>query len=74
MMYIYHGHMDIFIPNMKFLCLTLWLGGVSTDANTADNDDTGQWKKHDWGSLVGNPDEPKSLSYGIMLGQVQLFT
>ena len=26
---IYQGHMDTIIPNMKFLCLTLWLGGCA---------------------------------------------
>ena len=30
------GHVGIFVPNMKFLCLTLWLGGVYTDADDAD--------------------------------------
>ena len=39
------------IPNMKFLCLNVWLGDVCTD-------DDGQ------GSLVNNPNEPKfSLAY-----------
>ena len=39
-------------PNMKFLCLTCWLGGVHTD-NTSDNDandandDDARWTKHD---------------------------
>ena len=44
--------MCICIPNVKFLCLTLWQGEVCTgdDANTnhdanANEDDT-QWTKH----------------------------
>ena len=33
--------MDIFIPNLMFLCQILWLGGVCTDdANTEDDADT----------------------------------
>ena len=38
--------MYIFTPNMKFLCLTMWLGGLYTDndidadANTNANSDT----------------------------------
>ena len=43
----YQGHMGTFMPNMKFLCVTLWLGGVCTDANnyvtngnSANDDDT----------------------------------
>ena len=39
------GHMCICIPNMKFLCLNLWLGEVRTDdANNANdtNDDDRQ--------------------------------
>ena len=26
-----HQHVCIFVPNMKFLCLNLWLGGPYTD-------------------------------------------
>ena len=46
---IYWGQMGIFIPNMNFLCLTLWLGGVCTDNNANDdaNDDHAQCSKHD---------------------------
>ena len=38
----YWGHICIFISNMKFLSLILWLGGLCTDANDAstDADDT----------------------------------
>ena len=32
----YYGHVYIFIPNMKFLCLTMWLGGLYTDNDDAD--------------------------------------
>ena len=59
-MCIYKEHMGIFIPNMKFLCLTLWLRGVCTD-NTSDddannddaNDDNARGKKHDCVRLFG---------------------
>ena len=30
--------MCIFIPNMKFLSSILWLGGLCTDADDADDD------------------------------------
>ena len=47
------AHQCIHIPNMKFVCLTLWLGEVCTDndANTdvdtdAIDDDAG-WTKYD---------------------------
>ena len=33
-MCIYKGHVYIFTPNMKFLCLTMWLGGLYTENNT----------------------------------------
>ena len=36
-MYICGEHMCMCIPNMKFLCLNLWLGEVCTD--DANNDD-----------------------------------
>ena len=40
----YCGHVYISTPNMKFLCLTIWLGGLYTDndsdANTDNNSDT----------------------------------
>ena len=40
-MCIYGGHMCICIPNMKFLCPTLWQGEVCTDDDDDDdaNDD-----------------------------------
>ena len=36
LMCIYGGHMCICIPNMKFLCLTLWQREVCTDDANAD--------------------------------------
>ena len=42
--------MGIFIPNMKFLCLTLSLGEVCTDDTDTNNDDASddtQRTKHD---------------------------
>ena len=38
------GHMCICIPNIKFLCLTLWQGEVCTDdeANADNANDDGQ--------------------------------
>ena len=48
LMCIYRGHRCIWVPNMKLLCLILWLGEVCTDDDTnADNDDA-RWTKHDW--------------------------
>ena len=43
------GHMYVFTPNMKFLCLTMWLGELYTDnADDADNDAGKQRRtKHD---------------------------
>ena len=38
MLCIYSGHVYIFTPNMKFLCLTMWQGGLYTDNNDTDND------------------------------------
>ena len=38
LMCMYWGHICIFISNMKFLSLILWLGGLCTDANDTDND------------------------------------
>ena len=37
LMCIYWWHICIFIPNMKFLSLILWLGGLCDDANDTDN-------------------------------------
>ena len=47
LMCIYLEHMCIFVQNMKFLCITMWLGGLYTNNandNTDDNanDDDGQ--------------------------------
>ena len=43
------GQIGIFVPNMKFLCQTLWLGGVCTDddANDDDTNEDTRWTKHD---------------------------
>ena len=37
LMCIYWGHTGIFVPKIKFLCLTLWLGRVCTDDANADD-------------------------------------
>ena len=51
------GNMDIFIPNVKFLHLALWLEWVCTDdANT--NDDAQSMIVY--GFLVDKPNEPKT--------------
>ena len=48
-----HGrHRCIYVPNMKFLCLTQWLGEVSDDTNANDDDDSKQ-TKHDCIRLFG---------------------
>ena len=36
-----YGSMYIFIPNMKSLCLVMWLGGLNI-ANANDDDNNGQ--------------------------------
>ena len=69
-MYIYCGYICIFMSNMKFLSLTLWLGGLCTDANDAsdanandtnDTDNYARWKNHDHiGSFGRIPNEPKN--------------
>ena len=68
LMCIYWGHMYIFISNMRFLSLILWLGGLCTDANAdnADNTDTDEDNNyarrtiHDHvGSFCIIPNEPK---------------
>ena len=41
------GHLGIFIPNAKFLCLTMCLGGKCTD------DDNVRWTRHDCLRLFG---------------------
>ena len=61
-MCIYQGYMGIFLPNMKVLCVTLWLRGVCTDnadANDDTNDDDAQSMTVK-GSLVDKPNKPKS--------------
>ena len=40
-MCIYQEHVYIFAPNMKFLCLTMWLG-LYTDNSDTDRDNDGQ--------------------------------
>ena len=45
------GHISIFIPNTKFLCLTLWLGELYADHNT--NADDAGWTKRDCTRLFG---------------------
>ena len=61
-MCIYWGNICIFISNMKFLSLILWLGGMCTD--NADADDTNnyaQWTNHDYiGSFGRILNEPKN--------------
>ena len=45
--------MGIFIPNVMFLCVTLWLGRVYTD-NDTNTDDAGRRRiKHDCIWLFG---------------------
>ena len=38
LMCIYEGHKCITVPNRKFVCLTLWLGELCTDANIYADD------------------------------------
>ena len=56
--------MSLYLPNMKFLCSNLWLGGPCTDKNNHDNDDNGTRRtKHDGGGSFGiTPNEPKHMS------------
>ena len=66
--------MCIFIPNMKFLSSILWLGGLCTDADDANNttnaDDTDNYVRqtnHDYiGSFGRIPNEPKSIPEWIL--------
>ena len=59
--------MRIYISNMKFLSLILWLGGLCTDADSAnattDDDNTDNYarrKNHDYIRSFGRiPNEPK---------------
>ena len=75
LMCIYWGHKCIFISNMKFLSLILWLGGLCTDAiDDADANDTdanadnyARRTNHDYIGLFGRiPNEPKSTSMAAM--------
>ena len=69
LMCIYWGHICIFISNMRFLSLILWLGGLCTDANNAndpadtdayDTDNYARRTNHDYiGSFGRIPNEPK---------------
>ena len=63
-MCIYGGHMYIYLPNIKFLCLNLWFGKWYTDdannaSNTNDANDDARRTRHDCTRLFGN--EPKNL-------------
>ena len=65
LMCIYWGHICIFISNMKFLSLILWLGGLCTDANATDADANNYARRtnHDYiGSFGRIPNEPKTKS------------
>ena len=53
--------MYICTPNMKFLCLTMWLGGLYSDNDNTDaNKDNDRQSTIVYGSLVGKLNEPKS--------------
>ena len=69
LMCIYWGHICIFISNMKFLSLILWLEGLCTDANNTGNDDTDNYARrtnHDYiGSFGRIPNEPKRALLAI---------
>ena len=62
LMCIYLGHKCMFVPNIKFLCLNLWLGELCTDANdTNDANANDRWTKHDHMRLFGSmSNEPKN--------------
>ena len=68
--------MSIFIPNMKFLSLIMYLGGLCTDAD-ADTDNHARWTNHDYLGLLGIiPTELKTveeLSVHCALGVVEDF-
>ena len=61
--------MFIFISNMKFLSLILWLGGLFTDANDANNNDNyARQANHDYiGSFGIIQNEPKTSEYQIFI-------
>ena len=46
---------DICVPNMKFLCLNLWLREVCTDdaSDTNDANNEARWTTHDCIRLFG---------------------
>ena len=77
-MCLYEEHRCICVPNMKFLCLILWLGEVCTDTN-ADDANCGQRKKHDCKRPFGDKaNEPKTharlknVNHQIILGPALL--
>ena len=55
---------------MKFLSLILWLGGLCTDANDADNANINNYARrtnHDYiGSFGRKPNEPKTVDFKIV--------
>ena len=55
----YEGHRCISVLNMKFLCLTLFLGEVCTDVN-ADTKTPNEQSMIVQGSLVDKPNVPKT--------------
>ena len=62
LMCIYGGHRCICVPNMKFLCLTLWQGEVCTDDDDANDDANANNDGKSMivlGSLVDKPNKPK---------------
>ena len=60
LMCIHWGHICIFISNMKFLSLFLWLGGLCTHTNDADyTNNYARQTNHDYiGSFGRIPNEP----------------
>ena len=58
--------MYIFAPNMKFLCLTMWLEGLYTDDIDADTDPDNDRKHNCVGSLVDKPNEPKMSQFDTL--------
>ena len=62
LMCIYGGHICICIPNMKFLCLTLWQGKVCTDDDANDDDTNTNDNRQSMieGSLADKRNEPKT--------------
>ena len=64
----YGGHMYTCTPNMKVLCLNLWLGEVCTDE---DKDNNAQ-RMIVQGSLVDKPNEPNIIA-GIDVARLFAF-